>query len=392
VTKSWDPVDEAKQIVSPEVGKELRGTKYLIVRRIGRGGMGEIFEVIKPPQIRGVLKRMAPEMAKFGQAKQLFLSEVQALAELDHPHIVRVHDFDTDAFGVPFMVMERLEGRTVGSLIDKRGKVEPEEAYEIARQLLDALHCAHTHDPPVVHRDIKPDNIFLHQPKHAEPILKLIDFGLAAESGHQEKEFAGSVHYAAPEQMFGRPVTASADLYAVGAVLYEMLSGRMPYDAPTPTEIGRMKRDTRPAPLAKVAPWIPAGVARLILRALDPDPEHRPASARAFREELDRAVLDGARSAGPVRAAIPATTKVRAKVPLPEAPAPAPLAPHAGAKASVENASAAVEPGPFSPSTLANAGLPATKNPFAGLGPAILAGAIAGLALLGLVHLVVRAR
>lgn len=404
MTKAWDPVEEAKAIQTPEVGKVLPGTKYLIVAKLGRGGMGEVFEVVKPPQIMGVLKRMAPEVAKLAKAKQLFLTEVQALAELDHPHIVRVHDFDSDAFGVPFMVMERLTGRTVGSLIDKRGKVEPEEAYEITRQLLDALHCAHTHETPVVHRDIKPDNIFLHQPRHGQSILKLIDFGLAAESGVQEKDFAGSVHYAAPEQMFGERVTASADLYAVGAVLYEMLSGRMPYDAPTPTEIGRNKKNLRPPPLAKLAPWVPNGVARLVLRALEPDPSARPESAKAFREELDRAV---GVSASPTivapskRAAIPAVTKVGAKVPLPSAAELAEVrsrgtAPLAPARGATEDYAPSREPRPlagevasrpgFSRETLLHAGLPGRFS-LRDVWREVLAGVGAGAVALYLFHL-----
>lgn len=390
MTKAWDPVEEAKQLQTPEVGKVLFGTKYLVVRKLGRGGMGEVFEVVKPPQIMGVLKRMAPEMARLPKAKQLFLSEVQALAELDHPHIVRVHDFDTDGFGVPYMVMERLTGRTVGTLIDRRGKVEPEEAYEIVRQLLSALDCAHTHDTPVIHRDIKPDNVFLHQPKHGAPILKLIDFGLATGSGVQESEFAGSVHYAAPEQLYGQPVTPSTDLYAVGAVLYEMLSGKMPFDGPTPSEIGKMKSTRAPKPLTDIAPWVPIEVTHLVEKALAPRPSERHASAKEMRAALDRAVGFVAPKDGPApRAVIPATTKVNQKVPLPtkaEAPNVAPPSSKKGGTAPLGRE----RPG-FSADTLLHAGIP-SKGPLAGLGREIGAGIGVGLVCLFALHLVLTAK
>jgi len=376
MTKPWGPQEEAREIRSPEVGKVLFGTKYLIVAKLGRGGMGEVFEVVKPPQIMGVLKRLAPEMAKFPKAKELFLTEVRALAELDHPHIVRVQDFDTDGFGVPFMVMERLTGRNVAALTEKRGRVEPDEAYEITRQLLDALHVAHTHDTPVVHRDIKPENIFLHQPRHGEPVLKLIDFGLVAEAGTQEKDFAGSIHYAAPEQILGEPVTGSADLYAVGGVLYEMLSGRMPYDAPTATEVGRAKVKHKPKPLAKLAPWVPEPVARLVLQALEREPEKRPPSAKAFREALDAAV--GYRAPNEAvrgRAAIPAVTKVR--VPPP------------GGKGRTAPMPSGAGSASFSDDTLLKAGLPSRPVRLGELWLEIVAGLVVGLVMLGLVHAMV---
>ena len=382
MTAAWDPVQEAEdKIWRPVVGEPLFGTKYLIIAKLGEGGMGEVFEVVKPPQIMGVLKRMTRAMAKIPKAKELFLSEVQALAELEHPHVVRVHDFDTDGYGVPFMVMERLTGRTVGHLIEKRGKVEPEEAYEIVRQLLSALDCAHSHEPAVIHRDIKPENIFLHQPRHGPPILKLIDFGLAAESGFAEKEFAGSAHYAAPEQILGEPISPTTDLYAVGGVLYEMLSGRMPYDAPTLSQVGRLKVTERPKPLRKLAPWVPEAVAKLVEASLSRDPAMRPTSAKAFRKALDAAVgyaeseprIEGG------RASIPAVTKVRVKVPLP------------GTPEANEALGAPVSARPaFSNATLVHAGLPSGEPLLIAVWREIAAGVVVGALLLGVLHFFLR--
>jgi eukaryotic-like serine/threonine-protein kinase len=383
MTEAWDPAEEAQnKIWRPMVGEPLFGTKYLIIAKLGEGGMGEVFEVVKPPQIMGVLKRMTRAMAKIPKAKELFLSEVQALADLEHPHVVRVHDFDTDGYGVPFMVMERLSGRTVADLIDKRGKVDPEEAYEIVRQLLSALDCAHSHEPAVIHRDIKPENIFLHQPRHGPPILKLIDFGLAAESGLVELTFAGSAHYAAPEQILGRPISPVTDLYAVGGVLYEMLSGRMPYDEPTLSEVGRVKITESPKPIRTLAPWVPEEVAKLVMSALDMDPAKRPTNAKAFRKALDSAIgykEEESRSVGG-RAAIPAVTKVKVKVPLPDTPP-------ASAAASARSAK-----GGFSTATLVHSGLPTPGSSWAVVWREIVAGVFVGAVLLGALHLVLGSR
>jgi serine/threonine protein kinase len=207
-------------------------------------------------------------------------------------------------------------------------------------------------------------------------VLKLIDFGLVAEAGTQEKDFAGSIHYAAPEQILGEPVTGSADLYAVGGVLYEMLSGRMPYDAPTATEVGRAKVKHKPKPLAKLAPWVPEPVARLVLQALEREPEKRPPSAKAFREALDAAV--GYRAPNEAvrgRAAIPAVTKVR--VPPP------------GGKGRTAPMPSGAGSASFSDDTLLKAGLPSRPVRLGELWLEIVAGLVVGLVMLGLVHAMV---
>jgi serine/threonine protein kinase len=291
---------------SPEVGQVLPGTKYLLLSKLGEGGMGVVYEVLKPPEIAGVLKRMSLDLARSSRAKAMFLAETSILAQLDHPNIVRVYDFDEDAFGVPFFVMERLMGRTVRDLLVSRGRVRPAEAYEITRQLLEALHAAHTHDTPVVHRDVKPENIFLHQPKHGAAALKLIDFGIVADAGEKAGEFVGTIDYAAPEQLFGQRVTAKADLYAVASVLYEMLSGRLPFPGKTLAETGAAKGRGAFPPLRSLVPELPEAVAALVARALSKDPAARPASARHFRDLLDAAIATGE---GPSATKVPAFTR-----------------------------------------------------------------------------------
>ncbi len=273
----------------PVPGELLFGTKYRLVRKIGEGGMGTVYQVVKPPEIQGVLKRMNTDLAKHPKFTQKFLDEVRILAQLDHPNIVKVYDFDVGKDGVPFYVMELLVGQTVREVLDIKGTLPPRVAYEVARQLLEALHCAHTHDVPVVHRDVKPENIFLHTPRHGEPTLKLIDFGVIAfldddEGGH----FSGTIRYAAPEQLLGHPATAKSDLYAAGLVLYEMLAGRSPFEHHHPSDDAMVRAHIgeQPPPVTSFAPWVPASVEALLENALAKEAHERPKDALEFCKRL----------------------------------------------------------------------------------------------------------
>jgi serine/threonine-protein kinase len=250
--------------------------------------MGIVYQVEKPPQIGGVLKLMAADLAVRGEFRTRFFDEVRVLAQLDHPNIVRVFDYDALADGTPFYVMEMLHGRTVREVLDSVGRVPPRVAFEITRQLLEALHCAHTNAIPVVHRDIKPENIFLHAPRHGDPVVKLIDFGVVAigDRAH-DGTFVGTWKYAAPEQIRGERATPATDLYAVGLVLYEMLGGAGPFDRyETGPAVAEAHVRETPAPVSLLAPWVPASITQLISSALAKDPAARPRDAYAFAEKL----------------------------------------------------------------------------------------------------------
>lgn len=269
-------------------GDVLPGTKYTVVQKLGVGGMGVVYQVKKPPEIQCVLKLMSPELAGDREFRTRFFDEVRVLAQIEHPNIVRVFDYDTLTDGTPFYVMELLHGRTVRDVLAAMGTVPPRVAFEITRQLLEALHCAHTNDVAVVHRDIKPENIFLHSPKHGEPTVKLIDFGVVAFSDHTHDDtFVGTPSYAAPEQVRGERATPATDLYAVGLVLYEMLCGRGPFDhhaSATLVSLAHLRE--QPAPVTNFAPWVPPSVVALIASALAKDPRARPRDAYAFIERL----------------------------------------------------------------------------------------------------------
>src|SRR5688572_15698429 len=269
-------------------GDMLPGTKYRVVKQLGAGGMGVVYQVVKPPEIQGVMKLMSTELTEHEEFRTRFLDEVRILAQIDHPNIVRVFDYDALPDGTPYYVMEVLNGRTVRDVLATMGKLPPRVAYEIARQLLEALHCAHTHDVPVVHRDIKPENIFLHAPRHGEPVVKLIDFGVIAVADRKhDGSFVGTWKYAAPEQIRGERATPATDLYAVGLVLYEMLSGVGPFDHVDSGElVSQAHLNEVPAPVSKFAPWVPASIVTLVQSALAKDPRVRPRDAYAFAERL----------------------------------------------------------------------------------------------------------
>lgn len=269
-------------------GDTLPGTKYRIVKQIGAGGMGVIYQVVKPPEIQGVLKLMSSDLTDHEEFRTRFLDEVRVLAQIDHPNIVKVFDYDKLPDGTPFYVMELLHGRTVRDVLATMGTLPPRVAFEVTRQLCEALHCAHTHDIPVIHRDIKPENIFLHAPKHGEPRVKLIDFGVVAVADRaHDGTFVGTWKYAAPEQIRGERATPATDLYAVGLVLYEMLCGIGPFEhLDSGSLVSQAHLREIPPPVSKFAPWVPPSVVQLISSALAKEPKHRPRDAYAFAERL----------------------------------------------------------------------------------------------------------
>jgi serine/threonine-protein kinase len=250
--------------------------------------MGIVYQVVKPPNIQGVLKLMSAELLDHKELRTRFFDEVRILGELEHPNIVRVFDYDALPDGTPFYVMDLLHGRTVRDVLATIGRVPPRIAYEITRQLLEALHCAHTHKIPVIHRDIKPENIFLHAPKHGEPVVKLIDFGVSAVADRKhDGAFVGTWSYAAPEQIRGEPPTAATDLYAAALVLYEMLAGRGAFDHHEDwVAVSEAQLEEIPAPVSELAPWVPKSIVELIAAALEKDPKKRPRDAYAFAERL----------------------------------------------------------------------------------------------------------
>jgi serine/threonine protein kinase len=226
------PMDGAKleDTVDPLVGRTIGG-RYLVCELIGTGGMGTVYRGRHQLVGRDVaLKFLSPRYASDASARERFLREARAANRIDHEHIIDITDFGETADKLVFLVMEYLEGETLSSIIEK-GPLEPRRALTIALQLATALARAHELD--VIHRDIKPDNIFVLQRRGGD-FVKLLDFGLAKVLGEHRLTATGKVfgtpEYLAPEQARGEVLTGAADQYALGCVIYEMLSGLLPFE------------------------------------------------------------------------------------------------------------------------------------------------------------------
>jgi len=259
--------------------------EFRILREIGRGGMGIVFEAHQEGLDRRVALKVLPTGAALDERLSIrFLREARAAARLDHPGIVRVMSSGI-AEGVLYFTMELIEGRSLADLI-KEGPLAPERAAALAAEVAHAL--AHAHASGLVHRDIKPENILLGPDGHA----RITDFGLVYEPSALPVTVShfvlGTPAYMAPEQALGKEVDARSDIYSLGAVLYAMLAGHPPYAGEVPAlVISRLL--TEPfAPLAKVRPGVPEGLAAICERALARDPGDRYASAEKLAEDLER--------------------------------------------------------------------------------------------------------
>jgi eukaryotic-like serine/threonine-protein kinase len=268
---------------------------YAVVRSLGQGSMGMVFEARDPKDGRRLaIKTLSPELARDRDLRERFKRESAVAAGLSHPNIVRVLDRG-ESNGLPFLAMEYVEGRDLERLVHDRA-LSLEWSIDVLRQLAEGL--AYAHDEGVVHRDVKPANLRLTPSGE----LKILDFGiarLASSSLTKRGLVLGSVQYMAPEQFEGGPVDRRADVFSVGCVAYELLSGRKPFEGDSLTAV--MARITREPPDAAVLPpsaYSPE-LEALVMKALARRVEDRYPTLRAFRADLLRAVrAAAARTAG----------------------------------------------------------------------------------------------
>jgi serine/threonine-protein kinase len=265
--------------------------KYVIVRHIKTGGMGAVYEV----EHTGLGKKLAaklllPELSRRAELLERFRREARAASATGHENIVEVTDLGETRGGVPFLVMELLQGRTLGAEL-KNGRLLPERAVHITRQMLSALRAAHARG--IVHRDLKPENIFLIQRASDPDFVKVLDFGIAkmlTEELGDELTRAGQVvgtpTYMAPEQARGAEIDARADLYAVGAMLYRMVTGNRPFVAPNFNSLLFAIAQGNATPPRQHAPEVSPALESAIQRAMQVDPRARFQSAEEFDEAL----------------------------------------------------------------------------------------------------------
>jgi tRNA A-37 threonylcarbamoyl transferase component Bud32/tetratricopeptide (TPR) repeat protein len=291
------PVD-AHQSEDPLVGR-LIAERYRVLSPLGRGGMGAVYRVEHVMLKKELaLKFLHPELGRLDEVARRFEREAEAAARLDHPNIIAVTDFGRTADGMLFLVMELLQGQSLTELIRPNGAGRPlpvERALHIVRQILRALE--HAHASGIVHRDLKPDNVMLIARDGDEDVVKLLDFGIAkmiapadGEPGQaltQAGVVFGTPEYLSPEQAMGEDADQRADLYSAGIVLYEMLTGKRPFDAPSKVAIVSMHLTQKAMPVTESAPDVPKWLERVVERAMMKKRDERYASAGEFLGALD---------------------------------------------------------------------------------------------------------
>lgn len=272
-------------------GEQLAGTVYRVVRHLATGGMGSVYDVEDiTVGKRYVLKTLHPQLVSRQDLAKRMQAEARTLAQLQHPNIVDVvtAGITTDAQRMPFYVMERLNGQNLRVVLEKKGSLELAHACRVAIDVADALE--HAHENAVIHRDVKPENIFLHRNPNGTTTTKLLDFGimrlLDRKASHTQGKFIGTLRYASPEQIMGGDLGPATDIYSLGIVLYEMLCGRGPFDEIGDAyAIGAAHAQMPPPPLSAFA-TVPPVLERLVMQTIAKSPKERPRDCFSFAGEL----------------------------------------------------------------------------------------------------------
>ncbi|MBX3223762.1 MAG: protein kinase [Labilithrix sp.] len=312
----------------PAPGDVLLG-RFRVESVIGEGGMGVVYGA---RQLAGdgpvAIKVLTPEASTHPEGIPRFVNEARATMTLTSPHVVKVFEAGTLDVGLPFIVMERLDGVDLGALVDQRGPLPVIEAVDYLIQAADAVAEAHARG--IVHRDLKPSNLFLHARPGAPPIVKVLDFGVSkmANTGKAQPAltapgtFLGSPHYMSPEQLkSARDVDARADIWSLGVILYELFTSRPPFDGNAFGELFINVLSGEIAPLRAARPDIPEALEQIVLRCLRrPRDERFEDLARLARALAPFASPEGARAAERVQSTA--------------APAPVAEAPEASARRS----------------------------------------------------------
>ncbi len=257
---------------------------YRITRELGAGGMGVVYEAVDTRLDRTVaLKFLPPESTRDPEAKARFIHEAKAASALDHPNVCNIHEIDETDDGRLFLAMARYEGETLKDTI-QRGPLPLDAALDITRQVAEGLAEAHARD--IVHRDIKPANIFLTE----GGLVKILDFGLAKLAGMtrltREGTTVGTGQYMSPEQAAGRKMDSRTDLWSLGVVLYEMVTGRVPFGGDHLQAVMYAIQSTEPEPVTGVRTGVPLELERIIGKALRKDPTLRYQSARGLIADM----------------------------------------------------------------------------------------------------------
>src|SRR5512132_2588290 len=279
----------------PLLGHTL-DAKYRLESQLGIGGMGTVYRARHLLIDRPVaVKVLNPRFVEDEAARTRFQREARAAGRLQHTNAVTVTDFGQTQDGYVYIVMELLEGRTLREILAKEAPLDAARSVSIMLQVAAAVAAAH--EAGIIHRDLKPANIFIVQRTEVPAIVKVLDFGiakLAAESLDEDDiksltqigAMIGTPRYMSPEQCDGAELTPAADVYSLGVILYEMLTGAVPFSGSTPLAIAMKHTSELPRNPREFVSSIPPELERIVLHALEKRPQDRPANAAEFRKEL----------------------------------------------------------------------------------------------------------
>jgi eukaryotic-like serine/threonine-protein kinase len=277
------------------LGQTLGG-KYKVVRLLGEGGMGSVYEgeqKLGTTTRKVAVKTLHTHLSHDANIKARFEREVGTIAELEHPNTIQVYDFGSTPAGILYIVMEFLHGKSLADLLEKQGAMTPERTNHVLQQVCGSLEEAHGRG--IVHRDLKPDNIVLVERAGKKDFVKVLDFGIAKRAKEEDKNeqkltqqgmVLGTPPYMSPEQFTGQPIDARSDIYSLGVMAYEMVTGKLPFQANTAWEWATQHMTQPPIPIESLAEGMraPAAMRGSIQRALAKSPADRFQTVTEFGE------------------------------------------------------------------------------------------------------------
>lgn len=271
------------------IGKVL-DNRYELVEFVGKGGMALVYRAVDRRTGHSVaVKILRPEFNQDAEFLSRFEREAATASKMSHHNIVNLLDMGQEG-DIHYLVMEYVRGRTLKDVIRQKGALPPAVAAQIGIRILSALQ--HAHKNGIIHRDIKPQNILVHSDGH----IKVADFGIARVAGSNtistEDSVMGSVHYFSPEQARGESVTFASDLYSVGVVLYEMMTGQPPFDGETPVAVALQHISGKARPMSELNPAVPPAMERVVEKAMEKRPDKRYQSALEMAQDLQRALQE----------------------------------------------------------------------------------------------------
>src|SRR5215472_16766091 len=288
--------------------------RYRFIEKIGQGGMGAVYKAIHTRMNRiCAIKLLSADQAEGQNPVERFNREAQMASRIDNPHAVIIYDFGETEDGVLYLVMEYVDGESLGRVLLQEKTFTPARTCSIARQIAEALGAAHTLG--IVHRDLKPDNVMLGSRGGAADFVKVLDFGIAKTVSHDAAEdltqtgfVLGTPAYMSPEQLSGEKLDARSDIYSLALIVYQMLSGKLPFEGEN-TQARLIKRLIEsPVPLSRNVPTINADFESAVMAGLARNRDDRPASAAAFANSLQTCIGSQAPIAGHTRLTEPVSS------------------------------------------------------------------------------------